>query len=345
MEIVNNIRSLCKEKGIPISKIEKDLGYGNGYFNPKKLKSIPSDRLVEIAEYLNMSVNELLECESGSILGKNIRFLRRNAGLSQDELAEQLGYTSFTTVQKWESGVSDPPISVVMKLSDLFHVDLDALTKEDLETTAETQKKKAINNDDLKAFGTRLRYLRELKGLTLQEMAEKTGYTSRSTISKIEKGKVDVPQSKIKAFSEALGVSQEVLLGASENDTSEEERQRAIFSKNLNRLLDLTEKSQKEVAEAIGVMPQTFNTWTQGIAIPRMGKLQMLADYFQIPKAALLEDPSTGKKFFGKKTALLAQKIEGNKELRKLFEAAADADPEDIRVIYRVLTALKNKGS
>lgn len=60
MEIVERVRTLCKERGIAISKMEKDLGYGNGYFNPKKLKAIPSGRLQEIAEYLNVSVNELL---------------------------------------------------------------------------------------------------------------------------------------------------------------------------------------------------------------------------------------------------------------------------------------------
>lgn len=60
MEIVERVRLLCKEKGIAISKMEKDLGYGNGYFNPKKLKAIPSGRLTEIAEYLCVSVNELL---------------------------------------------------------------------------------------------------------------------------------------------------------------------------------------------------------------------------------------------------------------------------------------------
>ena len=60
MEIVERVRLLCKEKGIAVSRMEKDLGYGNGYFNPKKLKAIPSGRLQEIAEYLNVSVNELL---------------------------------------------------------------------------------------------------------------------------------------------------------------------------------------------------------------------------------------------------------------------------------------------
>lgn len=68
--------------------------------------------------------------------------------------------------------------------------------------------------------------------------------------------------------------------------------QKQIFAENLNNLLINYHKSQKEVAEAIDVSPQTFNTWCQGIAIPRMGKIQRLADYFHIAKSALIDPPA-----------------------------------------------------
>lgn len=68
-----------------------------------------------------------------------------------------------------------------------------------------------------------------------------------------------------------------------------------IFSCNLLHQLEINKKTQKEVAEAIGVSPQTFNTWCQGIALPRMGKIQLLADYFGIEKSALIEKQSTEK--------------------------------------------------
>lgn len=68
--------------------------------------------------------------------------------------------------------------------------------------------------------------------------------------------------------------------------------QRKIFAQNLNKYLQLNGKSQKEVADAIGVLTSTFNTWCQGIALPRMGKIQKLADYFKINKSDLI-DPKT----------------------------------------------------
>lgn len=66
------------------------------------------------------------------MLGKNIRYLRTQANYSQDKLAELLGYKSFTTIQKWESGVSNPPFSTVKKISELFHIDIDTLNSTDL---------------------------------------------------------------------------------------------------------------------------------------------------------------------------------------------------------------------
>ena len=51
-----------------------------------------------------------------------------------------------------------------------------------------------------------------------------------------------------------------------------DEEQKKIFSRNLNNYLSLNNKTQKEVADAIGVSPQTFNTWCQGIASSSNGK-------------------------------------------------------------------------
>lgn len=69
-----------------------------------------------------------------------------------------------------------------------------------------------------------------------------------------------------------------------------EDEQKKVFSRNLNRYVEMSQKTQREIAHAIDVSPQTFNTWCQGIAIPRMGKVQRLADYFHIGKSDLIDD-------------------------------------------------------
>ena len=51
--------------------------------------------------------------------------------------------------------------------------------------------------------------------MTQDELAKKTGYTDRSSIAKIERGDVDLPQSKIILFAKALNISAGELMGNS----------------------------------------------------------------------------------------------------------------------------------
>lgn len=68
-------------------------------------------------------------------------------------------------------------------------------------------------------------------------------------------------------------------------------KQQEIFTRNLLRYLSRSGKTQKEVADAIGVSQQTFSTWCKGIAYPRMWKVQALADYFGTQKSDLIDSP------------------------------------------------------
>lgn len=56
-------------------------------------------------------------------------------------------------------------------------------------------------------FGHRVKELRTALSMSQDELAKKCGYTSRSTINKIELGINNIPQSKIKVIAEALKVS------------------------------------------------------------------------------------------------------------------------------------------
>ena len=62
----------------------------------------------------------------------------------------------------------------------------------------------------------RIRETREKRGLTQQQLAEMVGYTNRSSIAKVEKGMVDLSETKIAAFAKALNVTPAFLLGIEE---------------------------------------------------------------------------------------------------------------------------------
>ena len=64
MNSVERVKNICKERKIPISKLEKDLGFSNGYIAQLRKGSFPADRLSLIAEYFDVSTEYLLRGEN-----------------------------------------------------------------------------------------------------------------------------------------------------------------------------------------------------------------------------------------------------------------------------------------
>ena len=81
-------------------------------------------------------------------LGENIRFLRTKKGYSQCDIANKLGYKSFTTIQKWESGVSEPPLKALKKLSEIFNIDMNDLATKKLSTDTSSDNDVYYLDDD-----------------------------------------------------------------------------------------------------------------------------------------------------------------------------------------------------
>lgn len=84
-------------------------------------------------------------------LGKRIVLHRKRLGLTQDQLAEQLGVTA-QAVSKWENDQSCPDISMLPKLAEIFDITTDTLLgREPSETVHEAE---IINNDSGKEQST-----------------------------------------------------------------------------------------------------------------------------------------------------------------------------------------------
>ena len=62
-------------------------------------------------------------------IGKNIATYRKNAGITQAELARKINY-SDKSVSKWESGNGVPDVLVLMRLAELFGVSVNELVGE-----------------------------------------------------------------------------------------------------------------------------------------------------------------------------------------------------------------------
>lgn len=69
-----------------------------------------------------------------------------------------------------------------------------------------------------------------------------------------------------------------------------EENYRSTFAKKLKYYMDLNGKNQMDLMRDLHLGSSTVSSWCTGSKLPRMGKIQMLADYFGINKSDLIEN-------------------------------------------------------
>lgn len=97
------------------------------------------------------------------------------------------------------------------------------------------------------------------------------------------------------------------------------------------------------VSKETGIGASTFTDWKNGRSDPKIDKLQKIADYFQVDVTYFTGKNKEERYYSNDETAEIAQEIFENKELRLLFDAAKDAQPEDLQTVHQMLLALKRK--
>lgn len=60
-------------------------------------------------------------------IGKELKAMRENAGLSQSDVAREIGWTTPQLVSNFERSISLPPIDSLKQLSKIYKVDCDYL--------------------------------------------------------------------------------------------------------------------------------------------------------------------------------------------------------------------------
>lgn len=125
-----------------------------------------------------------------------------------------------------------------------------------------------------------------------------------------------------------------------------EEDYKKIFSKNLNKYMELNGKTQQDLINDLGLSSSTISNWCTGLKLPRMGKIQLLADYFHINKSDLIENKSHQEQptyYLNDETKEIAQEIYENPDLRILFDASKNATPEDLKFVIEMVKRMKGE--
>lgn len=70
-----------------------------------------------------------------------------------------------------------------------------------------------------------------------------------------------------------------------------------IMATNIQYYMDKFEKSRQDMCEALGVKYTTFTDWVKGNSYPRIDKIELMANYFGISKADLVEEHVSSSRF------------------------------------------------
>lgn len=66
-----------------------------------------------------------------------------------------------------------------------------------------------------------------------------------------------------------------------------------IMANNIQYYMDMYQKTRQDMCDALGVKYTTFTDWVKGNSYPRIDKIELMANYFGISKADLVEERNT----------------------------------------------------
>ena len=66
-----------------------------------------------------------------------------------------------------------------------------------------------------------------------------------------------------------------------------------IMASNIQYYMDMYQKTRQDMCDALGVKYTTFTDWVKGNSYPRIDKIELMANYFGISKADLVEEHSS----------------------------------------------------
>ena len=107
-----------------------------------------------------------------------------------------------------------------------------------------------------------------------------------------------------------------------------EAEQRKIFSENLTKLLQRCGKTQLQLANSLDVSKSTVSSWCSGSKMPRMGKIDEIADWLSVSRSELIEENNGAAD--NKDVSDLLEALRTRPEMRMLFSVSKVVTKEDI---------------
>ena len=117
---------------------------------------------------------------------------------------------------------------------------------------------------------------------------------------------------------------------------------KAIMAENIQRLMDSRGIDRNKICADLGLKYTTFTDWVKGNTYPRIDKIELLANYFGVPKSELVENYTDGY-YTDREAAEFAEYLRTRPGARMLFSAAKDITKEEMEETVKYIEFLKSK--
>lgn len=107
---------------------------------------------------------------------------------------------------------------------------------------------------------------------------------------------------------------------------------REIFPQRLLHYMKENGKSRNDLVRDLGFKYSTVRDWEKGITVPRMDKVEMLANYFRCSNSDLLED---------KKEKPTAVDDGLSDDMKKLIERIKKLPADKVQILLQVAESIK----
>lgn len=105
------------------------------------------------------------------------------------------------------------------------------------------------------------------------------------------------------------------------------------ISENIKEIRRRFSLTQQQLGEIAGVSDKAVSTWESGIAEPRMGAIQKIAEHFRIPMSEIVDEQPDRLRLTAAEQSILqiyrALDDDGKKALSKYAEFLAASSPAD----------------
>lgn len=117
---------------------------------------------------------------------------------------------------------------------------------------------------------------------------------------------------------------------------------KAIMAENIQRLMDSRGIDRNKICADLGFKYTTFTDWVKGNTYPRIDKIELMANYFGVPKSELVEKYTEGY-YTDREAAEFAEYLRTKPGARMLFSAAKDMSKEEMEETVKYIEFLKSK--